>query len=158
MPRIRMNRRIKVSGLVFFVAVAAVGGVAVTLQAQFMGLMDRGLGTLESVGITYGSGGLLIGLTLLALRGGNLAAWQSVPRYSLLAGLAGLVIVGTIGFSVQRLGLAGALPVVVAAEFFSAAIVSHFGLFGAEARPLDWPRLAGMGLLLAGTWLILQPR
>ena len=31
------------------VAIASVAGVAITLQGQFMGLMDRTLGTKESV-------------------------------------------------------------------------------------------------------------
>ncbi len=52
---------------------AIVGGVAVVLQAQFMGVMDQHLGTIESVFITYGSGGIVVGLTMLLLRGGNLA-------------------------------------------------------------------------------------
>jgi len=151
-----MFGRFKLGGVAFYVAVAAVAGTAVTLQAQFMGVMDRNLGTLESMCITYGSGGLLIGLTLLALRGGNLSAWHSVPWYSLLAGVTGLVIVGSVGFSVQRLGLTSALPVVVAAQFFSAAIVSQFGLFGATTRPLEPLRLLGMGIVLVGAWLVVR--
>ena len=42
-----------------------------------MGLMDKQIGTLEGVFITYGGGGLLVGLAMLLSRGGNLAAWQA---------------------------------------------------------------------------------
>ncbi|MBI3360873.1 MAG: DMT family transporter [Chloroflexi bacterium] len=59
---------------ILLVLIAAIGGIAVALQAQFMGLMDKGIGTVESVFITYGSGGLVIGLVMLVLRGGNLSA------------------------------------------------------------------------------------
>ena len=52
----------------WLVSVAAVGGVAVALQAQFMGAIDRGLGTLEAVFINYIGGGLGIGVVLLAMR------------------------------------------------------------------------------------------
>ena len=38
----------------FLIGIAVMAGVAVTLQAQFMGLMDRSLGTLTSVFITSG--------------------------------------------------------------------------------------------------------
>ena len=62
-----------VSTMISLLAIAAIGGVAVTLQAQFMGLMDKQLGTLESIFITYCGGGLLIGLAMLVTRGGNLA-------------------------------------------------------------------------------------
>jgi transporter family-2 protein len=44
------------------VLIAVIGGVAVTLQGQFMGLMDQGIGTRESVCITYVSGGILVAL------------------------------------------------------------------------------------------------
>jgi transporter family-2 protein len=59
--------------LPLLIVVAAVGGAATAFQAQFMGMMDRGIGTLESVFITYASGAMLIALVMLTLRGGT---WQ----------------------------------------------------------------------------------
>jgi transporter family-2 protein len=138
------------------ILIAAAGGVAVTLQAQFMGVMDKQIGTLESVFITYGTGGLLVGLIMLLSRGGNLAAWQTVPWYTLSAGALGLVIVGCIGYGTARLGLVTAMTVIVAAQLMAGALVDHFGLLGADLRPLDQSRTVGMGLLLAGTWLVVR--
>ena len=79
------------------IILAAIGGVAVTIQGQFMGLMDKNIGTLESVFITYTGGGILAALAMIAFRGGNLKAIQTVPWYGLSSGLIGLFIVGTIG-------------------------------------------------------------
>jgi transporter family-2 protein len=39
--------------------------------------------------ITYAGGGVVVGLMMLAYRGGNLAAWRQVPWYALTAGLQG---------------------------------------------------------------------
>jgi transporter family-2 protein len=139
---------------VFLIVIAIIGGVAVTLQGQFMGLMDQGLGTRESVFLTYASGGLVVALVMLAARGGNLRAWASVPWYALTAGLLGLVIVGTIGYTVPRLGLAVAFTIIVAAQFVMAALIDHFGWLGAEVRPMELTRLAGIGVLILGVWLI----
>jgi transporter family-2 protein len=138
------------------VIIAAVGGVAVTLQGQFMGLMDQGIGTRESVFITYASGGLLACLAILATRGGNLRAWQQVPWYALGAGILGLVIVGTIGYTVPRLGLSTAFTIIVASQFIVAALLDHFGLLGAAVRPLELSRLLGVGVLIIGVWLIMR--
>ena len=138
------------------IIIAAIGGITVAIQAQFMGLMDKQIGTLESVFITYGSGGLLVGLVMLLSRGGNLAAWQTVPWYALFAGALGLVIVGSIGYSTARLGLVTAMTVIVAAQFIAGAVVDHFGVLGADLRPLDLTRLSGMGLMLLGTWLVVR--
>ncbi len=138
------------------IIVAAIGGITVAIQAQFMGLIDKQLGTLESVFITYGSGGLIVGLVMLLSRGGNLAAWQTVPWYALFAGVLGLVIVGSIGYSTARLGLVTAMTVIVAAQFIAGAVVDHFGVLGADLRPLDLTRLSGMVLMLLGTWLVVR--
>ncbi len=139
-----------------FVIIAAIAGIAVTLQAQFMGIMDKNIGTLESVFITYGTGGLLIGLAMLYYRGGNLAAWQNVPWYVFSAGLFGLIIVGTIGYSTSRLGLVTTLTIIVASQFILGAVLDHFGMLGAELRPLTLSRLSGMGAMLLGVWLIIR--
>ncbi len=138
------------------VLVAIVGGIAVVLQAQFMGVMDQQIGTLESVFITYGSGGLLVGLTMLALRGGNLAEWHGVPPYVLITGILGLIIVGTIGYVTPRLGLVTAFTILIATQFVLGGIIDHFGWFGAEIRPLDPTKLLGVGVLLLGVWLIIR--
>ena len=140
----------------FLISLAVVGGIAVALQAQFMGQLDRAIGTLESVFITYGSGGLLIALMALGLRGGNLAAWRSVPPYTLSAGILGLVIVGTISYTAPRLGLVVTFTILVTTQFAVGALVDHFGLFNTAVRELDLARATGIGMLLAGVWLIIR--
>lgn len=49
------------------IMIAALGGVAVTLQGHFMGAMSKQF-SMESVLITYGSGGLTIGGDVSAAR------------------------------------------------------------------------------------------
>lgn len=144
------------SNFLILVIVAIIGGVAVTLQAQFMGVMDQSLGTLESVFITYGSGALLMGLVMLAVRGGNLRAWRTLPWHVLLAGVAGLLIVGGLSYVTPRLGLVATFTIFVAAQFVFGAVMDHFGLLGATVRPIDFSTLAGMVIVLAGIWLIVK--
>jgi transporter family-2 protein len=135
---------------------AFVTGVAITLQGQFMGLMDRSMGTKESVFITYGSGGLLITLLMLASRGGNLRAGAGLPWYAFTSGVLGLLIVGCIGFVVPRLGVARAFTVITGSEFLMAALIDHFGLLGAAVRPIDAARALGLVVMMAGVWLVVR--
>jgi len=144
------------SNLLLISTVAVIGGIAVALQAQLMALLDRGMGTLESVFITYGGGGLLVGLLMLLLRGGNLSIWHTLPWYAFLSGAAGLVIVASIGFSVPRLGLVSAFTLIVAAQFIVGALLDHFGFLGAEVRELNPQKIAGMLILLLGVWLTVR--
>jgi transporter family-2 protein len=139
--------------ILFLILLALLGGIAVTLQGQFMGVMDTSIGTRESVFITYAGGGLAITIFMLFLRGGNLRAATSVPWYALTAGLLGLVIVGTIGFTVPRLGLTSALTLVLAGQYIASVLIEQFGWFGAPVRPFEWTRLLGIFLLLLGVWL-----
>jgi transporter family-2 protein len=143
-------------GTIGLIIVAVIGGVAITLQGQFMGLMDLVMGTRESVFITYASGGALVALIVLLSRGGNLKAWQGVPWYAFSAGLLGLVIVGTIGYVVPRLGVAKGFTLIVASQFLLAALIDQFGWFGATVRPIDLPRTLGLLIMLAGVWLAVR--
>ncbi|MBM3145739.1 MAG: DMT family transporter [Chloroflexi bacterium] len=139
----------------FLIGLAVLGGVAVTLQGQFMGIMEQNLGTKGSVFITYASGGLIAVLFAL-LRGANLENWRKVPWYAFSAGILGLIIVGTIGYVVPRLGVAGGFILIVASQFLLAALIDHFGWFQASLRPLDLPRLMGFGLMMLGVWLVVK--
>ncbi|WP_210396675.1 DMT family transporter [Motiliproteus sediminis] len=141
---------------VWVITVAAIAGVAITVQGQLMGIMDRGLGTMESVFITYAVGGVLAALLLLLFRGGNLGQWQQLPWWVLSSGIVGLVIVSGIGYSVGQLGAVGAFTVIVAVQFFVATLIDHFGLFGAPVREIGLRKLTGIGTLMLGVWLTLR--
>ena len=141
---------------VFLISIAIMAGIAVTLQGQFMGLLDRGLGTIESVFVTYAGGGLMITLLMIAFRGGNLKNWQGVPWYAFGSGILGLIIVGSIGYVVPRLGVAKGFTLIIASQFLSASLIDHFGFFGAAVRPMDMMRSLGLGLMLLGVWLVVK--
>ena len=144
------------TNLLWLSLVAAVGGLAVTVQAHLMGLMEQKAGTLESVFVTYAGGGLLICLPILLARGGRLAGLSGLPWYAYTTGACGLVIVGSIAYTVPRLGLVTAFTILVAAQFILGAVFDHYGLLGAAVRPIDLTRLLGMAVLLLGVWLIIR--
>jgi transporter family-2 protein len=135
---------------------AFIAGIGITLQGQFMGVLDRGMGIRESVFITYGSGGLLAALIILVGQGGNLRAAAGLPWYAFTTGILGVVIVGAIGFVVPRLGVARAFTLIVASQFLIAALIDHLGLFGAQIRPLELTRAAGLLVMMAGVWLVVR--
>lgn len=138
------------------VLAAIVCGVAVAIQAQFTGAMQRQIGTLESTFITYFSGGIMIALIILAARGGNLAAARSLPWYVWSAGLLGLVIIFTLSLSVGQIGLVPALVIITVSQFVVGAVIGHFGLLGAVVDRIDLAKLAGLVLLGGGTFLVLR--
>lgn len=138
------------------ILIPVVVGVAVAIQAQFMGQIDRGAGTLESMFVTYGGGGLLIALILLARGGGNIGAFGNLPWYVFTAGVFGLIIVGGISFSAARIGLVATFTTIVTMQFVASALIDHYGLLGATVRAMSVSRAAGIVMLLAGVWLIVR--
>ena len=142
------------SGLV--VAAAVLCGVAVAVQAEFTGALQRQMGTLESIFITYFSGGIVIAIVMLLARGGSLGAAAGLPWYVYCTGILGLVIIGTLSLSVGNLGLVPALVLLTVSQFVVGALIKHFGLLGAVVDPLDLGKVAGFALLGVGTYLVLR--
>lgn len=131
------------------------GGLAGALQSQFLGVMEQRVGTLAATFVTYGSGGLAIGLMMLAFQGGRIADLKQLPWWALTAGLMGLVVVASLGISVSRLGLGAALTLFTGSTLVLAATIEHLGWF-AGGRPIDGPRLLGIALVISGTWLVVR--
>ena len=136
--------------------VALAGGLAITLQAHFMGIVDMALGTKTSVTFTYASGGLAAILLALATGGLDLRGARSLPWWVFTNGLLGLGIVGAIGFVVPRMGAGRGLTLILVSQFLLAALIDHFGLMGAVERPLDAVRIAGFVLMLAGAAIVVR--
>ena len=135
---------------------AVISGFAITLQGQFMGLLDKSLGTKESVFITYASGGLFAVLVILGTRGLNLQPQLPLPWYAFTTGFLGLILVATIGYVVPRIGAARGFTLILASQFLLAALIDHFGLFGAVTRPLDPGKVLGLAAMLGGVWLVVR--
>lgn len=139
--------------MVLVVFFGILGGLAGALQSQFLGFMENRVGTLATTFITYGGGGLAIGLVMLALGGGRWAGIREVPWWAFTAGLMGLVVVATLGITVSRLGLGAGMTLFTAATLTLAAIIDHFGWFS-QSNVLDPRRLAGIAMVIFGTWLV----
>ena len=134
------------TGILVLIVIAACAGVAVALQAHFMGSMDRAVGSITSVFVTYGVGALVAAMLWLA-RGAPLDSLRRIAWPSWTAGIWGLVIVGGIGYAAPRLGLARTLVITVAAQLIAAAVIE---------QSLDARRAAGLALTIAGVWLTVK--
>ncbi len=138
------------------VLVGLLGGVAVGIQNPIAALMGQRVGILESAFIVHLGGAVLAGVPLALGSGGGLGRWRELPWYALLAGGLGVVLVSAVSFVVPRLGIAATLSLLVAAQLGVGLVLDHYGLLGLPFRPVDPARVLGMGLLLAGCWLVLR--
>ena len=131
-------------------------GLAIASQTQFAGILGQHVGIMESVFIIHLGGLLIAGMYLLVVGGGNLSAWKTAPWYLLCGGALGVMIVGGYAFVIPRIGLAPAITIAVASQLIFSALLSHYGILGAIQQPLTLSRIAGVLVLLVGTWLIVR--
>lgn len=143
-------------GTILVILVGVLGGIAAGFQSQFVGILDDRVGTLGSTLITYGGGGLLVGLIFLATRGAELGNIKSIPWWAYAAGVMGIIVIASLSVTVSSLGVGKALTVFTATSIITAAIIDQYGWLGASVKLVDFSRGAGIVLLLVGTWLVVR--
>ena len=72
------------------------------------------------------------------------------PRYMLLGGAIGAFITYTVIKVMEMLGPARAVMLIVIAQLSGAYVIELLGLFGTEKQPLEWRKVIGMGIAVAG--------
>ncbi len=142
--------------ILLIVLIGLAGGIAVGLQGPLASIMTQRMGALESSFIVHAGGALISFIPLLIIGGGKIGQWRSVPWYALCAGFFGLVVLSAVSYTIPRIGVAAAIVSIVAGQIILSAVLDHFGWLGAQTRPLDAPRLLGLGVVMLGVWLTVR--
>jgi transporter family-2 protein len=74
--------------------------------------------------------------------------------WSWTGGLFGAIYVGISIVLLPRFGAAGVVSLIVAGQMLASILFDHYELFGLASRPVDWSRITGALLLVAGVALI----
>lgn len=93
---------------------------------------------------------LCLGAWLISDRSSLLAPLKVEPKYMLLGGVIGAFITYTVIKSMESLGPAKAVMLIVVAQLIVAYIIELFGWFGVDKQPWEWRKALGMGLAIAG--------
>lgn len=138
--------------LLLIVVIGLLGGVAIGLQAPLSSMINQRLGLFESVFIVHLGGIIAISIPLIIVGGGKLGMWQTVPWYALCAGFLGVVVIASTVYMVPRIGVAGAITLIIAGQLTIAATIDHFGALDVTVRSISPQRLLGLGLVMLGVW------
>lgn len=76
--------------------------------------------------------------------------FQVQPKYMLLGGAIGAFITYTVIKSMDMLGPAKAVMLIVVAQLAVAYVIELFGWFGVEKQPWEWRKAIGMAMAMAG--------
>ncbi|WP_342107510.1 DMT family transporter [Methylobacterium sp. SI9] len=77
-----------------------------------------------------------------------------IPWWTWSGGLFGAVFIGLAILLVPKLGAATFFALLVTGQMLASVVFDQIGLLGLVQRPIDLPRLIGVGLLIGGVVLI----
>lgn len=132
------------------------GGMA-AMQAPINAGLSRATGGFPAALISFAVGTLLLALIVVVSgRAGELGGASTVPWYYLIGGAFGVAYVTTALLTVPTIGAGGVAALIVTGQLSAAVAIDRLGLFGLDQVALSPHRLAGIVLLLAGTFLIVR--
>jgi transporter family-2 protein len=76
--------------------------------------------------------------------------WKVEPKYMLLGGVIGAFITYTVIKSMDMLGPARAVMLIVIAQLIVAYAIELLGWFGVQKQPLELRKIVGMAIAIAG--------
>jgi len=79
-----------------------------------------------------------------------LSVFRVEPKYMLLGGAFGAFITFTVIKSMDMLGPAKAVMIIVISQLIVAYLLEVFGMFGVEKQPLSFRKILGMAVAIAG--------
>lgn len=91
-----------------------------------------------------------LGAWLFMDRSNLMQVFQVQPKYMLLGGAIGAFITYTVIRSMELLGPARAVMLIVVAQLLVAYVVELLGWFGVEKQPLEWRKVVGMAVAITG--------
>jgi transporter family-2 protein len=140
------------------VLITAFAGGLVAMQAPINAHLSRAVGTLPAASISFAIGLVaLLSITVLAGGGfGRVGEVGGLSWYYLIGGLLGAVYVTTVLISVKTLGAGGVTAATIAGQLALSVVLDRFGALGLDERAITWDKLLGIGLLAAGTLLVVR--
>ncbi|MGC1164530.1 MAG: DMT family transporter [Solirubrobacterales bacterium] len=139
------------------VLLTATAGGLIALQAPINSGLGKATGGLPAALVSFAVGSVALAvIVVLSGKAGGLSSTFDVSWYYLLGGLLGAVYVTNALIAVSAIGAGGVAAATIAGQLIASVAIDRLGLFGLEETALSPERLLGVGLLLAGTFLIVR--
>ncbi|HEX2428072.1 MAG TPA: DMT family transporter [Gaiellaceae bacterium] len=146
------------SSTAFAAVLAFAAGLGGAVQIAVQGRLNERIGSIEAVATASVVGATIAVCVLLVTRGSFTGVGEAVagPKWQLLGGVMSVFIILAITVAGPRIGVVATTAFLIAAQFALASVIDRFGWFGVEQVAFSWPRVLGIGLLVAGAALTLK--
>ena len=129
-------------------------GVGVPVLAALNAALGKHIAAPFVASIVLFTVALICSAVVVLIQGGiPMAKLIDAPKHLFLAGCLIAFYVLSITFVAPRFGIGNAVFFVLLGQLVSAAIIDHFGLFGAPITQLNFLRGLGIFVMAAGVWV-----
>lgn len=131
--------------------IALISGALMSIQGVFNTQVTKTSGIwVANAFVQFTALLVCIGAWLITDRSSFGTLMKVEPKYMLLGGAIGAFITYTVIKSMEMLGPAKAVMLIVVAQLLVAYVIELLGLFGTDKQPLEMRKLIGMGITIAG--------
>ena len=139
------------------VLLTAIAGGLIALQAPINAGLGKATGKLPAALVSFGIGTVALALLVVIIgEADGVRSTFDVRWYYLLGGLLGAVYVANALVAVTSIGAGGVAAATIFGQLTASVVLDRIGAFGLEEVALTPERLFGVGLLLAGTILVVR--
>ena len=140
------------------VGLTAVAGALIAFQAPINSQLGKRIGTLPAASVSFAIGTAVLVLLAFMFGGGfgKLGNIRDLSWVYLLGGVLGAAYVTSVLVTVRTLGAGGVVAATIAGQLSASVVVDQLGILGIEKQVVTLPRLAGVALLAAGTFLVVK--
>lgn len=134
------------------IIIALVSGALMSIQGVFNTGVTKSAGVWVAAGFVQITAFIVcVAAWLVTGREGSIGAVFSVPhKYMLLGGAIGAFITFTVIESMNRLGPAKSVMLIVISQLIVAYLIELMGIFGVEKTVFEWKKLIGMIIAIIG--------
>jgi transporter family-2 protein len=141
----------------FAVLIMAIVGGCIALQAPINAGLGKYTGNFAAATISFAVGTLLLAaIVVLSGKAGGIGSVAHVQWYYLLGGALGAAYVFSALVLVSHIGAGGVAAATVTGQLTTSVVLDRIGFLGLEQTPFTAARVIGVGLLLAGTYLVVR--
>lgn len=142
------------------IVMSVMGGILFALQSPINARLGNAMGgPLTGAFLSFLTGTVVLSAVLLLQRKPILVSnITQTPWWMWIGGTLGAFMVFAAAYSVERLGSAAMLALIIAGQIIASLVIDHYGILVHNPVPVSPIRIAGAVLLLAGVVLILYPK
>jgi len=138
----------------FHATLMLAAGIGIPVLAALNAALGREIGSPWVAAMVAFAIAFLVAFAVAAATGFEaVSKLPMAPKHLFLAGALISFYLLSITYVAPRFGVGNAVFFVLLGQLISAAIIDHFGLFGAVPKPLDMTRAGGIALMMAGVFL-----